>query len=75
MPGKQCGVIVDANQLFNRNEALRRGRMYQQMGCFRYEDPLEMEGGANKMFAGGYPAPEEPGISSEVSARRSNDTR
>jgi L-alanine-DL-glutamate epimerase-like enolase superfamily enzyme len=45
--GKDRRVMVDANQVFNRNEALRRGRMYQQMGCFWYEEPLppqEMEG-------------------------------
>jgi L-alanine-DL-glutamate epimerase-like enolase superfamily enzyme len=45
--GKGRRVMVDANQVFNRNEALRRGRMYQQMGCFWYEEPLppqEMEG-------------------------------
>lgn len=32
--------MVDANQVFNRNEALRRGRVYQQMGCYWYEEPL-----------------------------------
>ncbi len=39
--------MVDANQVFNRNEALRRGRVYQEMGCFWYEEPLppqDMEG-------------------------------
>ena len=38
--GKQRRVMVDANQVFNRNEALRRGRVYQEMGCFWYEEPL-----------------------------------
>ena len=38
--GKERRVMVDANQVFNRNEALRRGRVYQQMGCFWYEEPL-----------------------------------
>ena len=38
--GKNRPVMVDANQKFNRNEALRRGRLYQQMGCFWYEEPL-----------------------------------
>ncbi len=38
--GKNGRVMVDANQVFNRNEALRRGRVYQQMGCFWYEEPL-----------------------------------
>ena len=45
--GKGKRVMVDANQVFNRNEALRRGRLYQQMGCFWYEEPLppqDMEG-------------------------------
>jgi L-alanine-DL-glutamate epimerase-like enolase superfamily enzyme len=38
--GKGKRVMVDANQAFNRNEALRRGRVYQEMGCFWYEEPL-----------------------------------
>lgn len=38
--GKGKRVMVDANQVFNRNEALRRGRVYQDMGCFWYEEPL-----------------------------------
>ncbi len=38
--GKQRRVMVDANQVFNRNEAVRRGRIYQDMGCFWYEEPL-----------------------------------
>jgi L-alanine-DL-glutamate epimerase-like enolase superfamily enzyme len=38
--GKGRRVMVDANQVFNRNEALRRGRVYQEMGCFWYEEPL-----------------------------------
>jgi L-alanine-DL-glutamate epimerase-like enolase superfamily enzyme len=45
--GKERRVMVDANQVFNRNDALRRGRIYQEMGCFWYEEPLppqEMEG-------------------------------
>jgi L-alanine-DL-glutamate epimerase-like enolase superfamily enzyme len=45
--GKGKRVMVDANQAFNRNEALRRGRVYQEMGCFWYEEPLppqDMEG-------------------------------
>ncbi len=45
--GKDRRVMVDANQVFNRNDALRRGRIYQEMGCFWYEEPLppqEMEG-------------------------------
>ena len=45
--GKDRRLMVDANQVFNRNEALRRGRVYQDMGCFWYAEPLpphEMEG-------------------------------
>jgi len=45
--GKDRRVMVDANQVFNRNEAIRRGRVYQEMGCFWYEEPLppqDMEG-------------------------------
>jgi L-alanine-DL-glutamate epimerase-like enolase superfamily enzyme len=38
--GKDRRVMVDANQGLNRNEALRRGRVYQEMGCFWYEEPL-----------------------------------
>src|ERR1035438_10854941 len=34
--GKGRRLMVDANQIFNRNEALRRGRVYQDMGCFWY---------------------------------------
>jgi len=40
LAGKGRRVLVDANQVFNRNEALRRGRVYQEMGCFWYEEPL-----------------------------------
>ena len=52
--GKGKRVMVDANQVFNRNEALRRGRIYQEMGCFWYEEPLppqEMEGYAELAHA------------------------
>jgi L-alanine-DL-glutamate epimerase-like enolase superfamily enzyme len=52
--GKDRRVMVDANQVFNRNEALRRGRVYQEMGCFWYEEPLppqEMEGYAELAHA------------------------
>ena len=52
--GKDKRVMVDANQVFNRNEALRRGRVYQEMGCFWYEEPLppqEMEGYAELAHA------------------------
>lgn len=45
--GKGKRVMVDSNQVFNRNEALRRGRIYQELGCFWFEEPLvpqDMEG-------------------------------
>lgn len=45
--GKDKHLMIDANQVFNRNEALRRGRVYQEMGAFWYEEPLpphDMEG-------------------------------
>ena len=32
--------MLDANQAFNRVEALRRGRVYQELDCFWYEEPL-----------------------------------
>lgn len=47
LAGKDRRVMVDANQAFNRVEALRRGRIYHQMGVFWYEEPLpphDMEG-------------------------------
>jgi L-alanine-DL-glutamate epimerase-like enolase superfamily enzyme len=47
LAGKDRRVMLDANQVFSRNEALRRGRLYQEMGVFWYEEPLpphDMEG-------------------------------
>ncbi len=38
--GKDRRIMVDANQVFNLNEATRRGRVYQQMGCYWYEEPM-----------------------------------
>src|ERR1051326_6311974 len=38
--GKGKRVMVDSNQVFNRNLAMRRGRVYEQMGCFWFEEPL-----------------------------------
>jgi len=45
--GKDRRLMVDANQVFDHKEALRRGRVYQEMGCFWLEEPLppqDMEG-------------------------------
>jgi len=44
-PGKR--LMVDANQVFDRSEALLRGKVYQEMDCFWLEEPLppeDMEG-------------------------------
>jgi L-alanine-DL-glutamate epimerase-like enolase superfamily enzyme len=38
--GKDRRLMVDANQVFDRAEALRRGKVYQEMGCFWLEEPL-----------------------------------
>jgi L-alanine-DL-glutamate epimerase-like enolase superfamily enzyme len=38
--GKDIRIMVDANQAYNRVEAFRRGRAYQELGCFWYEEPL-----------------------------------
>ena len=38
--GHRIDIMVDANQAFNRVDALRRGRAYQQLGCFWYEEPI-----------------------------------
>ena len=47
LAGKDRRIMIDANQVFSRNEALRRGRVYQQLGVFWYEEalpPHDMEG-------------------------------
>jgi L-alanine-DL-glutamate epimerase-like enolase superfamily enzyme len=41
--GDQGLVMVDANQVFSVNEALRRGRIYEQMGCYWFEEPLRAD--------------------------------
>jgi L-alanine-DL-glutamate epimerase-like enolase superfamily enzyme len=38
--GGRVPVMVDANQVFDTHEALRRGRVYQEMGVYWYEEPL-----------------------------------
>lgn len=45
--GNDRRLMVDANQVFDRKEALQRGKVYQAMGCFWLEEPLppqDMEG-------------------------------
>jgi L-alanine-DL-glutamate epimerase-like enolase superfamily enzyme len=41
--GKGTRVMVDANQVFSVQEALIRGRVYQEMGCFWFEEPLRAD--------------------------------
>jgi L-alanine-DL-glutamate epimerase-like enolase superfamily enzyme len=38
--GPQALLMVDANQVFSATEALRRGRVYQELGCYWFEEPL-----------------------------------
>jgi L-alanine-DL-glutamate epimerase-like enolase superfamily enzyme len=38
--GKDRRLMVDANQVFNFTDALARGRVYQELGCFWYEEPM-----------------------------------
>ncbi len=38
--GPDVRIMVDANQGLDRNEALRRGRAYQDEGCYWYEEPM-----------------------------------
>ena len=41
--GGDLKLMVDANQVFSLPEALRRGRVYQEMGCFWFEEPLRAD--------------------------------
>lgn len=41
--GRKGLVMVDANQVFSLNEALRRGKVYQEMGCYWFEEPLRAD--------------------------------
>jgi L-alanine-DL-glutamate epimerase-like enolase superfamily enzyme len=36
-------IMVDANQVFSLNEATRRGLVYQEMGCYWFEEPLRAD--------------------------------
>lgn len=38
--GPTALLMVDANQVFTVPEALRRGRVYQELGCYWFEEPL-----------------------------------
>ncbi|MEZ4726387.1 MAG: mandelate racemase/muconate lactonizing enzyme family protein [Caldilineaceae bacterium] len=41
--GRTGLIMVDANQVFSLNEALRRGQVYQEMGCYWFEEPLRAD--------------------------------
>jgi L-alanine-DL-glutamate epimerase-like enolase superfamily enzyme len=41
--GKDGLLMVDANQVFSVHEALRRGRVYEQLGCYWFEEPLRAD--------------------------------
>jgi L-alanine-DL-glutamate epimerase-like enolase superfamily enzyme len=38
--GEDVRLMVDANQALTTKEALRRGRAFQDMGCFWWEEPI-----------------------------------
>ncbi|HWD82495.1 MAG TPA: mandelate racemase/muconate lactonizing enzyme family protein [Kribbella sp.] len=38
--GPDAALMVDANQAFGYAEALRRGRVYEELDCYWYEEPL-----------------------------------
>lgn len=39
--GEDFRIMVDANCAFDESEALRRGRAYEQLGVFWFEEPLQ----------------------------------
>ncbi len=41
--GPDLKLMVDANQVFSLPEALRRGRVYQELGCFWFEEPMRAD--------------------------------
>jgi L-alanine-DL-glutamate epimerase-like enolase superfamily enzyme len=41
--GPEMKLMVDANQVFSLPEALSRGRVYQELGCFWFEEPLRAD--------------------------------
>lgn len=38
--GERALLMVDANQVFSVKEALRRGRAYEEFGCYWFEEPV-----------------------------------
>lgn len=41
--GEQSMLMVDANQVFSLTEAVRRGRVYEELGCYWFEEPLRAD--------------------------------
>jgi L-alanine-DL-glutamate epimerase-like enolase superfamily enzyme len=41
--GREALIMVDANQVFTVPEALRRGRVYQELGCHWFEEPVRAD--------------------------------
>ena len=41
--GPDAPLMVDANQVFGFAEALRRGTVYQDLGCYWFEEPLRAD--------------------------------
>jgi L-alanine-DL-glutamate epimerase-like enolase superfamily enzyme len=41
--GDEPLVMVDANQVFSLNEAIVRGQVYQDLGCYWFEEPLRAD--------------------------------
>ncbi len=40
---KRHHLMVDANQVFPVQEALRRGRVYEELGCYWFEEPIRAD--------------------------------
>ena len=38
--GKNRRIMVDANQKFDVSEAIDRGKVYQELGCYWFEEPI-----------------------------------
>ena len=41
--GPEHLLMVDANQVFSANEALRRGKVFEELGCYWFEEPLRAD--------------------------------
>jgi L-alanine-DL-glutamate epimerase-like enolase superfamily enzyme len=41
--GDEALLMVDANQVFTVAEALRRGRVYEELGCYWFEEPVRAD--------------------------------